>query len=176
MFLDGRPAGAAVPFVIGRHVTAPSPPAPPAADPTGIDYLGIVAAAPMRKRTGAAINFARLSCSAQQGRQQSLPGAVGGAFRAGPHPVRQVNRRRGPVRPAGPRPGDRPDQLLHRRNLLGVIAGASRRQDRRRPRRGRRLTPPAPGLYVADPAFGTRAPYLQVVPALGAQPRYLEDD
>jgi len=36
------------------------------------------------------------------------------ALRAGPHPVRQGDRRRGPVRPPGPRPGHRPDQLLHR--------------------------------------------------------------
>src|SRR6266536_3600075 len=46
VFLDGRPAGAAVPFVIGRHVhraVAPAP--PPAAEATGIDYLGMVAAA-----------------------------------------------------------------------------------------------------------------------------------
>src|SRR5436853_6096002 len=46
VFLDGRPAGAAVPFVIGRHVhRAVAPPPPPAADPTGIDYLGMIAAA-----------------------------------------------------------------------------------------------------------------------------------
>ena len=29
-------------------------------------------------------------------------------------------------------------------------------------------------IYVANPAFGTRGLYVQVVPALGAQPRYLK--
>jgi putative transposase len=62
VFLDGRPAGAAVPFVIGRHVhRAVQPPPPPAADPTGIDYLGIVAAAHDEEAgAGTAIDFTRL--------------------------------------------------------------------------------------------------------------------
>ena len=63
VFLDGRPAGAAVPFVIGRAGVhrAVQPPAPPAADPTGIDYLGMVAAAHDEEAgTGAAIDFTRL--------------------------------------------------------------------------------------------------------------------
>ncbi len=59
MFLDGRPAGAAVPFVIGRHVhraVAPAP--PPAPEATGIDYLGMVAAARDEQAgAGAAIDF-----------------------------------------------------------------------------------------------------------------------
>ena len=61
VFLDGKPAGAAVPFVIGRHVhraVAPGVP-PPAA--TGIDYLGLVAAAHEEEAgTGAKIDFTRL--------------------------------------------------------------------------------------------------------------------
>jgi putative transposase len=62
VFLDGRPAGAAVPFVIGRHVhRAVAPPPPPAADPTGIDYLGLVAAAHEEEAgTGSKIDFTRL--------------------------------------------------------------------------------------------------------------------
>ena len=62
VFLDGRPAGAAVPFVIGRHVhraVAPAP--PPAAQATGIDYLGMVAAAHDEQAgAGAAIDFTQL--------------------------------------------------------------------------------------------------------------------
>ena len=62
VFPDGRPAGAAVPFVIGRHVhraVAPAP--PPAAEATGIDYPGMVAAAHDEQAgTGAAIDFTRL--------------------------------------------------------------------------------------------------------------------
>ena len=71
VFLDGKPAGAAVPFVIGRHVhRAVAPPAPPAADPTGIDYLGLVAAAHDEEAgAGAAIDFTRL---------QMLPGGEDG--------------------------------------------------------------------------------------------------
>jgi len=46
VFLDGRPAGRAVPFVTRRHVHRAVPQAArPEADPTGIDYLGMVAAA-----------------------------------------------------------------------------------------------------------------------------------
>ena len=63
VFPDGRPAGAAVPFRIGRHVhraVAPGAPAPPAA--TGIDYLGLVAATHDEEAgTGAKIDFTRLS-------------------------------------------------------------------------------------------------------------------
>jgi putative transposase len=62
VFLDGRAAGAAIPFVIGRHVhKAIAPPPPPAADPTGIDYLGMVAAAHDEEAgTGMKIDFTRL--------------------------------------------------------------------------------------------------------------------
>ena len=62
VFLDGRPAGAAVPFVIGRHVhRAVAPAAPPAAEATGIDYLGMVAAAHDEQAgAGAAIDFTQL--------------------------------------------------------------------------------------------------------------------
>ncbi len=62
VFLDGRPAGAAVPFAIRRHVHRAVPQAatpPPAA--TGIDYLGLVAAAHDEEAgTGTKIDFARL--------------------------------------------------------------------------------------------------------------------
>ena len=62
MFLDGKPAGAAVPFITRRHVHRAVPqaaPAEPAA--TGIDYLGLVAAAREEAAgTGATIDFARL--------------------------------------------------------------------------------------------------------------------
>jgi putative transposase len=62
VWLDGKPAGAAVPFVTRRHVHRAVPqaaPPPPAA--TGIDYLGLVAAAHDEEAgTGAKIDFARL--------------------------------------------------------------------------------------------------------------------
>jgi hypothetical protein len=63
VFLDGKPAGAAVPFVTRRHVHRAVPQATrqqPA--PTGIDYLGIVAAAHDEAAdAGAKIDFARLA-------------------------------------------------------------------------------------------------------------------
>ena len=63
-----------MPFVIGRHVhraVAPGRP-PPAPDPTGIDYLGMVAAAHDEEAgAGAKIDFTRLQHAPRQtgGRQ-----------------------------------------------------------------------------------------------------------
>jgi putative transposase len=46
VYFEGRPAGAAIPFVIGRHVAKAVPQAfPSVPEPTGVDYLGLVAAA-----------------------------------------------------------------------------------------------------------------------------------
>jgi putative transposase len=62
VFLDGKPAGAAVPFIIGRHVHKAITPAPgPEPERTGIDYLGLVAAAHEEEAgTGAKIDFTAL--------------------------------------------------------------------------------------------------------------------
>jgi putative transposase len=62
VFLDGRPAGKAVPFVTRRHVHRAVPQAArPDPDPTGIDYLGLIAAAHDDEAgTGAKIDFTRL--------------------------------------------------------------------------------------------------------------------
>ena len=63
VYLDGRPAGAAVPFVTRRHVHRAVPQAArPEPAPTGIDYLGLVAAAHDEEAgTGAKIDFAQLA-------------------------------------------------------------------------------------------------------------------
>jgi len=63
VFLDGKPAGAATPFVTRRHVHRAVPQAArPDPVPTGIDYLGLVAAAHDEAAgTGAKIDFARLA-------------------------------------------------------------------------------------------------------------------
>jgi putative transposase len=46
VFVEGQPAGVATPFVIGRHTHKAVPQAAkPAPDATGVDYLGLVAAA-----------------------------------------------------------------------------------------------------------------------------------
>jgi putative transposase len=46
VFCQGRAAGGATPFVIGRHTHRQVPQAArPPAEPTGVDYLGLVAAA-----------------------------------------------------------------------------------------------------------------------------------
>ncbi len=62
VFLDGRPAGTATPFITRRHVHRAVPQAArPDPAPTGIDYPGLVAAAHEESAgTGAKISFARL--------------------------------------------------------------------------------------------------------------------
>jgi len=61
VFLDGRPAGVATPFVTRRHVHPAVPQAiRPAPEATGIDYLGLVAAAhDDQAGTGAKIDFSQ---------------------------------------------------------------------------------------------------------------------
>jgi putative transposase len=63
VFLDGRAAGTATPFITRRHVHRAVPQAVrPEPVPTGIDYLGLVAAAHEEAAgTGAKIDFARLA-------------------------------------------------------------------------------------------------------------------
>jgi putative transposase len=62
VFLDGRPAGQAVPFITRRHVHRAVPQAArPDPAPTGIDYLHMVAAAHEEEAgTGATIDYAAL--------------------------------------------------------------------------------------------------------------------
>lgn len=63
VWLDGKPAGTATPFLIGRHVHRAVPQAArPEPAATGIDYLGLVAAAHDEEAgTGAKIDFTRLA-------------------------------------------------------------------------------------------------------------------
>jgi putative transposase len=62
VYLDGKPAGTATSFITRRHVHRAVPQAArPEPDPTGIDYLGLVAAAHEEAAgTGAKIDFAQL--------------------------------------------------------------------------------------------------------------------
>jgi putative transposase len=62
VYLDGRPAGVATPFVTRRHVHPAVPQAArPEPDPTGIDYLGLVTAAHDEQAgTGTKIDFSQL--------------------------------------------------------------------------------------------------------------------
>jgi hypothetical protein len=62
VFPDGKPAGAATPFITRRHVHRAVPQAArPQAAPTGVDYLGLVAAAHEEAAgTGAKIDFTAL--------------------------------------------------------------------------------------------------------------------
>ncbi|HTW04760.1 MAG TPA: DDE-type integrase/transposase/recombinase [Streptosporangiaceae bacterium] len=70
VFLDGKPAGAAVPFVTRRHVHRAVPQAArPDPVPTGIDYLGMVAAAHDEEAgAGAKIDFTRLAALGREER------------------------------------------------------------------------------------------------------------
>jgi putative transposase len=63
VYLDGKPAGAAVPFITRRHVHRAVPQAArPDPVPTGIDYLALVSAAHDDEAgTGAKIDFTRLA-------------------------------------------------------------------------------------------------------------------
>jgi putative transposase len=74
VFLDGKPAGAATPFITRRHVHRAVPQATrPEAAPTGIDYLGLVAAAHDEEAgTGAKIDFTALGrlAAGERGQQQ----------------------------------------------------------------------------------------------------------
>ena len=62
VFLDGKPAGTATPFITRRHVHRAVPQAaPPEPQATGVDYLGLVAAAHEEAAgTGAKIDFTAL--------------------------------------------------------------------------------------------------------------------
>ena len=63
VYMEGKAAGVATPFVIGRHTHRAVPQAqPPVPEATGIDYLGMVAAAHDEQAgTGAKIDFAQLA-------------------------------------------------------------------------------------------------------------------
>jgi putative transposase len=75
VFLDGRPAGTATPFITRRHVHRAVPQAaPPQPAPTGIDYLGMIAAAHDEAAgTGAKIDFARLAMLTGDGKPDQEP-------------------------------------------------------------------------------------------------------
>jgi len=63
VFFEGRPAGVAAPFVIGRHTHRSVPQAArPQPEATGIDYLGLVAAAHEEAAgTGQKVDFSQLA-------------------------------------------------------------------------------------------------------------------
>ena len=65
VYYEGRPIGQALPFVLGRHTHRAVPQAaPPSPEPTGIDYLGLVAAAHDEEAgAGEKIAFRRLASS-----------------------------------------------------------------------------------------------------------------
>ena len=71
VLLDGRPAGTATPFVTRRHVHRAVPQAArPDPVPTGIDYLGLVAAAHDETAgAGAKIDFAQLAMLTADGNE-----------------------------------------------------------------------------------------------------------
>ena len=68
VYFEGRPAGVATPFVIGRHVHRAVPQAqPPVAEPTGVDFLQMVAQAHEEEAgTGKKIDFSQLEMFAHE--------------------------------------------------------------------------------------------------------------
>ena len=119
VFLDGRPAGTATAV---RHPPARAPRRPPGR-PAGAGPDRDRLPRPGRRRPRRGSRHRREDRLRPAGHARRRPdreaavsaGAVGRALRPGPHPVRQVDPRQGPVRPPGARRGDRPDQLLRRR-------------------------------------------------------------
>jgi hypothetical protein len=92
VYLDGRPAGMATPFVLGHHVHPAVPQAARAEpQPTGIDYLGLCSRPTMppplsRLPTGSWTHSHR----SRQHEQQST---LDHSFRFHPHPFYQGHRR-----------------------------------------------------------------------------------
>ena len=62
VFFEGRAAGTATPFVIGRHTHKAVPQAArPRAPATGVDYLGLLAAAHEEQAGTVSIDFSQLA-------------------------------------------------------------------------------------------------------------------
>jgi hypothetical protein len=81
--MDGRPAGAAVPFTVRRHVHRAVPQAArPEPAATGIDYLGLVAAA--HDEEARTRREDRLHPARQAQRRRTRPGAGAGAVSPAP--------------------------------------------------------------------------------------------
>ena len=192
VFLDGKPAGAAVPFIIGRHVHKTiAPPGPPPGERTGIDYLGLVAAAHDEEAgTGEKLDFTALAGLGARQARMRMPCRARARIRG---------RRRDPPpwaahfglsrTPFGKRIAAR--DLFGRQahaeaiarigfciveSALGVVmgdVGSGKTVALRATVDG--LDPTRHQvIYIADPAFGTRGLYVSVVRALGGRPRYLK--
>ena len=183
MFLDGRPAGAAIPFVTRRHVHRAVPQAArPEPAPTGIDYLGLVAAAHDEEAgTGAKIDFTQLGMLTGSDGQPSEDEPVSPAPWAAHFGLART--------PFGKSIAAK--DLFARQahaeaiarisfcvveSALGVVTGdvgAGKTVALRAAVAG--LDPTRHQvIYIANPAFGTRGLYVTIVRALGAQPRYLK--
>src|SRR6516164_2887765 len=165
VFLDGKPAGAATP-------TGPSPKPPGLSLPPPVSTTWAWWPPPTTRRPAPARRSTSRSwaCSPPPARRASHdPGALGCPLRAGAHPVRQADRRQGPVRPPGPRRGGRPDQLLRRRShaggddrgrRCGQKGGAARR-------RGRPGPHPPPGHLHRQPRLRHPRPLRDDRPGAG---------
>ena len=160
--------------------TAPSrrPPAPSPA-PTGIDYLGLVAAAHDEEAgTGAKIDFAQLAMfTGDQNQEQQRPGHPGPPTSAWPAPRSASGSPPRTCSPARPTPRRSPGSAsASSRPRWEWSPGTSARARRWRcAPRSPRLDPTRHQvIYIANPAFGTRGLYVTIVRALGARPRYLK--
>ena len=183
VFLDGKPAGAATPFVTRRHVHRAVPQAArPEPAPTGIDYLGLVAAAHDEAAgTGAKIDFTAAGQAHRPGQDQEDRRTVSAAPWAAHFGLART--------PFGKSIAAR--DLFARQahaeaiarisfcvveSALGVVTGdvgAGKTVALRAAVAG--LDPTRHQvIYIANPAFGTRGLYVTIVRALGAQPRYLK--
>ena len=187
VFLDGKPAGAAVPFVIGRHVHRAVAPAARRRRPTGIDYLGLVAAAHEEEAgTGAKIDFTRLGGlpgsdpgqeqDEEDGRRPVSPAPWAAHFGLARTPFGKSIA----ARDLFPRQAHA--EAIARisfcvvESALGVVTGDVGAGKTVALRAAVAALDPTRHqvIYIANPAFGTRGLYVSIVRALGAQPRYLK--
>ncbi len=176
IFYEGKPAGVATPFVIGRHTHRAVPQAArPAPTPTGVDYLGLVAAAHEEAAgTGMKIDFTQLAIF-------ELPGERGGPVSRAPW-VAHFGLKRTPFGKSIPakdlyaRPAHQ--EAIARinfcvvENALGVVTGDVGAGKTVSVRAAVSALDPTRHqiIYISNPAFGTRGLYVTIVRALGDHP------
>ena len=185
VFLDGKPAGAATPFITRRTCTGPCPrpPAPTRTPPGSTTSAWSPPPTTRKPAPGAKIDFTQLG---------KLPGSDPGqeqeqeegrrARRRGPRtsgwpaPRSASPSRPGTCSPARPTPRRSPgSSFCVVESALGVVTGDVGAGKTVALRAAVAALDPTRHqvIYIANPAFGTRGLYVAIVRALGG-PRYLK--
>ena len=186
VFLDGKPAGAAVPFVTRRHVHRAVPAGrPPRAGPHRHRLPRPGRRCP--RRGGRHRREDRLHPARQAPRQRTRPGAGAGGGTVSPAPwaahfglARTPFGKSIPARDLFARQAHA--EAIARisfcvvESALGVVTGDVGAGKTVALRAAVAALDPTRHqvIYIANPAFGTRGLYVTIVRALGARPRYLK--